>query len=486
MSPQWQWPVDDAAVFFDNTVPGTHDHMIPTRYFVCRQRPSDAWFESESRDAKLLTQTCPFSSSTLSCHTAFNRRHTSSTRHYDIVGRDRMAWPAPSLQWSTQPEAQLLLAEQDWGRPDFTETTLVFDRQIRLSWLPTIELGNHWRVQQLLKMKSRLLCVDPPSTKTCLQAAGCSFLETFADLSNDYVIPYIMRLPNKQSFRDALLPPCWSRSRLRSHHSLLTSSIFHFHFRPVSSPANNKTAFITPLIKKPGAVPTDVHSYRLISNLPIALKLLKQFVARQVVVTSSETIFFLFVSLHIDPDFQPRPLFCACCQDTLEAIDEGDVAIVVFLTCQQRSTLSTIRYYYDAYISHTVLTALYFIGSIHISTVEDNRYFKSLIVRFSMVTCGIPQGLILGPIPFIMYTPDLMRALECHVLLPHLFTDDMQVYVRCSLSGMDDLAARVSACNFEWNFELDAVRSTTTKHIQDQINLVSYSEGSSSTSSYSH
>jgi len=62
------------------------------------------------------------------------------------------------------------------------------------------------------------------------------------------------------------------------------------------------------------------------------------------------------------------------------------------------------------------------------------------------VSCGIPQRSVLGPIRCIMYTPDLIRVIEYHGLLPHIFTIDMQVYGRGSLSGMDDLAAHVSAC----------------------------------------
>jgi len=50
---------------------------------------------------------------------------------------------------------------------------------------------------------------------------------------------------------------------------------------------------------------------------------------------------------------------------------------------------------------------------------------------------------------FVMDTPDLMTISEWHGLLSHLFTDNTQFYGRCSLSGMDDLAASVSACTDE-------------------------------------
>jgi len=50
---------------------------------------------------------------------------------------------------------------------------------------------------------------------------------------------------------------------------------------------------------------------------------------------------------------------------------------------------------------------------------------------------------------YIMHTPDLMRIIEHPGLLLCIFADDTLVYSRCSLSGMDGLAVRVSACTGE-------------------------------------
>ena len=46
-------------------------------------------------------------------------------------------------------------------------------------------------------------------------------------------------------------------------------------------PSTFKSAFITPLLKKPDLDSADVKSYRPISNLPVQSKLLERLVARQ-------------------------------------------------------------------------------------------------------------------------------------------------------------------------------------------------------------
>jgi hypothetical protein len=49
-------------------------------------------------------------------------------------------------------------------------------------------------------------------------------------------------------------------------------------------PSTLKSAYITPIIKKAGLDPTDLKSYRPISNLSVVSKLLERLVAKQLLV----------------------------------------------------------------------------------------------------------------------------------------------------------------------------------------------------------
>jgi len=171
------------------------------------------------------------------------------------------------------------------------------------------------------------------------------------------------------------------------------------------------------------------------SPLPIASKLHVRALRRQTSCWSPQV-----------KQFSCWPSLCALVQISTETIDMSARAVRHSGGCRWRGSSNLgvgrpcILYYSDVYIFHMVAKVPCFIDSNHISAVEDNPCVttpKRPLQPWSVG--GIPKGSVLGQILFIMYTPDLMRIIERHGLLPHLFGDDTQVYGQCSLSGMDDL-----------------------------------------------
>jgi hypothetical protein len=147
------------------------------------------------------------------------------------------------------------------------------------------------------------------------------------------------------------------------------------------------------------------------------------------------------------PGFSTETAILRVFSDILEAVDDGDVAVLALFDLSAA---------FDT-VDHVILlrrlqTSYGFDGSVlewfrsYLCDRTQSVRLDSKASASTSVLCGVPQGSVLGPIIFIMFTADLVGVIERHGLCSHLFADDTQVYGRCPVTEMDDLATRVSVC----------------------------------------
>jgi len=72
--------------------------------------------------------------------------------------------------------------------------------------------------------------------------------------------------------------------------------------------------------------------------------------------------------------------------------------------------------------------------------------FKSRLSATDRLICGIPQGSVLGPLLFVLYTAEILNLVAENGLKAHSYADDTQIYVSAVASDAPAAVQRFDSC----------------------------------------
>ena len=73
--------------------------------------------------------------------------------------------------------------------------------------------------------------------------------------------------------------------------------------------------------------------------------------------------------------------------------------------------------------------------------------YGGMLSKLQRLICGVPQGSVLGPLLFNMYTTDISKVVESHGLCRlHQYADDCQVYLSVPATEAVTTVDRLSQC----------------------------------------
>ena len=441
-----QHDIDGLARLYDDEIGVLLDRLLPQRTVSCRRRPSDPWFDDECRTVKRCVRrleraarhanrvaAASPNSVTLAAATRATTAWKAVRRAYREL-RDRKR----ETFWQEKVEAERSTPRRLWQSVD------------QLMGRGHVPLSNHISADELHQffdnkvagVRSSTAGAPPPTF--CTAPTGCSF-PLFRRLSVDDVIAAVRLLPDKQCASDAL-----PTSLLKGNVDLLAPYLVELYNRSMtvgSVPLCFKAAYVTPLLKKPDMDAADLKSYRPISNLSVLSKLLERLVAGQLLEHLNTWKLLPELQSAYRAGHSTETAVLKVLSDILSAVDRGDLAMLVLLdlsaafdTVDHKTLLRRLKVSYG--IAGTVLSWFrsYLRGRRQYVRCTDTRS------ALADVLCGVPQGSVLGPILFLLYTADLLQLVQERNLHPHLYADDTQIYGSCAPGDTSSLQEQVTAC----------------------------------------
>ena len=201
-----------------------------------------------------------------------------------------------------------------------------------------------------------------------------------------------------------------------------------------------KQARVTPIFKSGDR--RQCENYRPISILPVVSKVFEKEVFRQLYSYLTEGSLLSKFQSGFRPKHSTVTALIQMCDEWLENMDNGKLNGVVFLDIKKA---------FDSINHHILLNKMneqFGIFGMELKWFESyllNREQQCCIngelSSNKVITCGVPQGSILGPLLFLLYINDLPDCLKSTT--PGMYADDTQIF--SSSNNANELVVRLNS-----------------------------------------
>ena len=266
---------------------------------------------------------------------------------------------------------------------------------------------------KILNIRSELGLTD---THTGVSVTNCFSgvpLNTFMDATEAEIWNIIKLSPVKSCELDPL--PTWLLKECKAELIPLITDIVNMSLRESMIPKLLKTAHIRPLLKKTGLDSDILKNYRPVSNLTFISKVIEKVISGRLIshqLISSSAILLML--------------------DLSAAFDTIDHDILLSRLCNVYGITGNALDWFRSYLT----------GRIQRVVIEDS------VSVDQELDFGVPQGSVLGPRIYCMYTKPVSDIIQRHGVSYHSYADDTQLYMTVDHSNNDwqDGLALIELC----------------------------------------
>eukprot|EP00745_Piridium_sociabile_P012062 TRINITY_DN18726_c0_g1_i1.p1 TRINITY_DN18726_c0_g1~~TRINITY_DN18726_c0_g1_i1.p1 ORF type:complete len:1158 (-),score=142.61 TRINITY_DN18726_c0_g1_i1:196-3669(-) len=297
---------------------------------------------------------------------------------------------------------------------------------------------------KILMIRNSFPSVSQSVTSNSVSFSGTPLVE-FTPVSEDFVRKTILRTAPKSCELDPL-----PTKLLCNHLDHLLPSITNIMNKSLTTgivPPEFKTAIVRPLLKKATLDPNNLKNYRPISNLSFLSKLLERIILHQLF---SHLTTHKLLSVHQSAyraGHSTETALLRILNNILVSLDQDKISTLLLLDLS--AAFDTIdheilfsRLEHDFGIKNTALNWFRSYLSERKQTVLVNGQKSSE----SPLDFGVPQGSVLGPVLFILYTTPLTHLIDSHSVHHEIYADDTQLNHCSSPSNYNCLVQSLQDC----------------------------------------
>ena len=225
------------------------------------------------------------------------------------------------------------------------------------------------------------------------------------------------------------------------------TAIINLSTREGVVPPDFEQALVTPLIKKKTLCRIEFKNYRPLSNLRFLSKIMEKIVAKRLNAHIEEHLLSNHVQSAYKRFHSTETSLVKMHNDIICNMDNGKVTALTLLdlsadfdTIDHATLLERLHGHFG--ISGAVLQW----SKSYISNRQQRVHIDGSLSCPQDLHFGVPQGSVLGPFLFCLYTTSITKIITTHDVSHHMYGDDTQVYIELSQSDTHKSISSLSDC----------------------------------------